>query len=717
MATNSIEQGGYLARLREEAGFNQNGLAKTMGWSAPLLSRVESGERAVSDGELREILTAIGSDDARRFMETSGREWRSLPKPPLGHPSEDILWEADGALHDVQSRLSDPDIKNSFANLLGSVKESIRESARAVRRSDYSVAFVGDIGIGKTTAICRALGLEVTDAKTGTPTAALEVGSGGTTVCEVHIVEGAEYAVRVEPLSEREIRREVREFCIMLKEPPAVSEDDASAPIGTSKEIERAIRNMSGLTRKSRTVMDPDGRRRRETEDPAQKLVEAAKNVDELVVEVLALMKLDARTRREIRYTPASADGARLVWLKERFMDVNNGRAAEFSIPRRIEVVTKERILDDKSMTVRVIDTKGIDANSQRADIETLFGEPNTVSVLCSPFNSTPSPSVQNLLTRAKAGGYGQIEYGAAILGLPKHDEALAVRYDDGTPVEEAQEGYELKRLDAENKLTSIGVPNVSVEFFNALSDDPESLRGFMLNAVERLRRQRAAVLEETVKGARSLLDNFEREQSMTVHRDAARRLTVWLRGKGNLDLQQPLAVERSLMQSINSVPPSSLGASVRREGEWYSLEYSHELAHGARVAAVNAVQSKLVSFQSVADNILDDTQMEEARGFVQQASRVVESGAETLYQKCGLSGTEIHRYMKSAPSLWLNSDYEWGRGPGYRGRVAKHHSNWFEGPVAASRQNEIRDLIIQEWAETMGRLSRILNEVLDESE
>ena len=522
---------------------------------------------------------------------------------------------------------------------------------------------------------------------------------------------------RAEPLSEREIRREVREFCVMLKDPPAVSEDDASAPIGTSKEIERAIRNMSGLARKRRTVVDPDGRRRRETEDPAQELAEIAEDVDDLVVEILALIRLDARTRREIRYTHASAEGDPLAWLKECFREINNGRAADFSIPKRIEVVTPERILGDKSISIRVIDTKGIDADSQRGDIETLFGEPNTVSVLCSPFNSTPSPSVQNLLERAAAGRYAQIEYRAAILGLTKHDEALAVRYDDGMEVDEAQEGYDLKRLDAENKLTSIGVLNVSVEFFNALSDDPKSLRGFMLNAVERLRRQRAAVLEETVKGARSLLDNFKREQSMTVHRDAARRLAVWMRGNENLDLPQPLAVESSLMQSIDIVHPSSLGASVRREGEWDRLEYSHELAHGARVTAVNAVQSKLVSFQSVADNILDDPQMEEARGFVQQASRVVESGAETLYQKCGLSGTEIHRYMKSARCLWRKSDDEWGRGSGYRGRVARHHADWFKGDDAASLQKEVGRLIINEWAEIMGRLSSILDETPDEPE
>ena len=720
MATNNAQQGEYLARLREEAGFNQIGLAKTIGWSAPLLSRVESGERAVSDGELREILTAIGSDDALRFIETAGREWSSLPKPPLGHPGEDILWEADGALRDVQSLADNPDIKNSFANQLDNMKEDIRKYAGAVLRSDYSVAFVGDIGVGKTTAICRALGLETPDAKTAAPSPALEVGDGGTTVCEVHIVEGAEYAIRVEPLSEREIRREVREFCVMLKEPPAASEDDtseddASAPIGTSKEIERAIRNMSGLTGKRRKY--PDGRWRQEP-DPAQKLAEEAESVDELVVEVLARMKLDARTRREIRYTPSSAEGDRLVWLKERFMEVNNGRAAEFSIPRRIEVVTPERILGDKSMTIRAIDTKGIDANSQRADIETLFGEPNTVSFLCSPFNSTPSPSVQNLLERAAAGQYAQIEYRAAILGLPQYKQALAVRYNDGTPVEEVQEGYDLKRLEAEKRLITIRTPNVAVEFFNALSDDPKSLRGFMLNAVERLRGQHSAALEETVKDARSLIDNFERKQFMIVRRDAARRLAVWLSGNEKLDLPQSLAVESNLMQAIDSVHASSLRASVRREGEWYSLEYSDELAYGARVAAVNSVQSKLGSFHGIVDNILADSQLEEAHGFVRQARRVVASGAETLYRKCGLSGSEIHaRYMKPARSLWDNSNDEWGRGPGYRIRVAGHHSEWFSGAIPALRQNAIRALVINEWAEIMGRLSSILDEVLDEPE
>ena len=716
MASNDIERGGYLARLREEAGFNQSELAKTIGWSAPLLSRMESGGRPVSDAELREILNAIGSADALRFIETAGREWRSLPKPPLGHPSEDLLWEADGALRDVQTLMDNPDIKNSFANLLGGMKDNIRESAESVLRTEYSVAFVGDIGVGKTTAICRALGLETPDARTSAPTAVLEAGAGGITVCEVHIVEGPEYAIRVEPLSEREIRREVREFATILKEPPTVSDDDASAPIGTSKEIERAIRNMSGLARKRRTVVDPDGQQRRETEDPAQELAERAESVEELVVELLALMKLDARTRREVRYTPSSAEGDPLAWLKERFREINNGHAAEFSIPRRIEVATPERILGDKSMTVRVIDTKGIDANSQRADIETLFGEPNTVSMLCSPFYAMPSPSVQNLLARAAAGRYAQIEYRAAILGLPKHDEALAVRYDDGTPVEEAQEGYDLKRLDAENKLTSIGVPKVSVASFNALSDDPKSLRGFMLNAVKRLRGQHADALEETVNDARSLLDNFEREQSMTVRRDAARRLAVWLRCNGNLDLPQPLAVEDGLMQSIVSVPTSSLSASVRREGEWHNLEYSHELARGARVAAVNAVQSKLGSFQSIADNLLDDQELEEAHGFVRQALKVVKSGEEMLYKKCELSGSEIHaRHMKPALSLWSKSNYEWGRGPGYRSRVAKHHRDWFN--AAASQRNEVGELVTHEWAEIMRRLSSILDEVLDEPE
>lgn len=643
--------------------------------------------------------------------------WEHLPKPPPGHPNHDVLRGADAAIGGIRGLLNDPDIRHSFANLLENMEGNLHESAKSVSHSEYSVAFVGDIGVGKTSAICRALGLEIADGRNPAPAAVLEVGAGGTTVCEVHIVQGDEYGIQVEPISQEEIRREVREFARFLKEPTSPADEaDASEPLGpgetngTSTEINRAIRNMSGLVGRSRRIRE-NGKTRFEMEDPARDLADEAENVDSLIAEILARMSLDNRTGREIRYGDSDADSDPLAWLKERFREINYGRAPEFSIPRLITVTTPELTLGDEYATIKVIDTKGIDANSQRGDIESLFGDPNTISVLCSPFNSIPSPSVQNLLQRAAAGKY-EIEHKAAILGLPKNDEVEAVKDYSGEPVRDAEEGYILKQIVAESKLKSLGIRDVTVGFFNALHDEPARLRGFMLDMVKNLRERRVADLAETVKDARELVDNFEEEQSLAVRQDAARRLDVWRINNQTLALPESLGVKKSLMDAIDSAHPSSLRASVRREGEWYRLEYSDELGYGARVAAVGVLQSKLLGFDGVAQNILDDPQLEEAHGFVRQVHKAVSDGAEALYVKARLGGVRIHVSMK-APNvlydLWDLSEGEWGQGPGYRNRVAGHHENWFEG-YYGSQEDEIASLISREWSEIMARLSTLLD-------
>ena len=64
MTATNIEIGAYLAHLRDKADFKQNEIAQKVGWSPAVLSRVESGERALSPTELDSILEAIGSEQA-----------------------------------------------------------------------------------------------------------------------------------------------------------------------------------------------------------------------------------------------------------------------------------------------------------------------------------------------------------------------------------------------------------------------------------------------------------------------------------------------------------------------------------------------------------------------------------------------------------------------------------------------------------------------------
>ena len=63
----SVQTGRYLSQLRERAGLKQNELAQQMTWSPAVLSRVESGERDISQGELVDLLIAIGTEESQRF--------------------------------------------------------------------------------------------------------------------------------------------------------------------------------------------------------------------------------------------------------------------------------------------------------------------------------------------------------------------------------------------------------------------------------------------------------------------------------------------------------------------------------------------------------------------------------------------------------------------------------------------------------------------------
>jgi hypothetical protein len=83
-------------------------------------------------------------------------------------------------------------------------------------------------------------------------------------------------------------------------------------------------------------------------------------------------------------------------------------------------------------LTLRLIDTRGIDRTAARADLERHFDEPHTLVVLCSSFNDAPSSAAYLLLERAKEAGIRRLELNAALLVLPRPNEALAVKDEAG---------------------------------------------------------------------------------------------------------------------------------------------------------------------------------------------------------------------------------------------------------------------------------------------
>jgi hypothetical protein len=398
-----------------------------------------------------------------------------------------------------------------------------------------------------------------------------------------------------------------------------------------------------------------------------------------------------------------------LVWLKETFEQVNNGRHPDFTLPTRIEVVVPQRLLGRSELTLRIIDTRGIDRTAARADLERHFDESHSLVVLCSSFNDAPSSAAYLLLERAKEAGIRRLELNAALLVLPRPNEALAVKDEAGVRATTVEDGYELKAEIAAMALRPLGLDDLTIGFFNAFGDDPAKARQLLLQCLERIRQSFRARIGDSVTNARSLLLNHEKEQVQEVLRSAARMMQAWVSQHSGVPKLNG-HVQDSLMSQIQVAYASTVRATVRREGEWRNLSYGHHLGYGARRLAVLALEPLVEKFKAVTETMDGNGEYAEAKELIQQTRGLLESAFEDLLRKAQIMGqTAFKDALKLDPSLWANCEKEWGRGPGYRDRVLRWNEVWFSAESRQELEQELRDVIVREWAVVLKRLSSLL--------
>jgi transcriptional regulator with XRE-family HTH domain len=703
----NAEVGRYLSQVRERAGIKQAELARKITWSPAVLSRIEAGERPLAAEELQTILKAIDTPEAAKLSDILERSWAVLPRPSLDHPDQDLLWAAEQAAYELVQFRERPDVRHAFERRLSEYISELQHAASDLLKRDHQVAFIGSIGIGKSTAICRVTGLEVPGEDGGAPVPVLEAGAGGVTICEVHLRTGPDYGLMVEPRSDDGIRADVTDFAEYIfkgdssaDEQGSNSENDSQ---GISKEIERAVRNMASLKIKREKSSDGKTVRR----DEAKELAQQFSSVREFVVEVLARMELHRRDRRDVWYDHTSGK-APLVWLKETFEQVNNGRHLEFTLPKRMELIVPKQMLGTTDVSVRVIDTKGIDRTAARADLEGYLDDPHTLTVLCSSFNNAPAAEPRLLLERANEAGVRSLELNAALVVLPRPNEALAVKDESGNRVETVDEGYELKGEQVSMALQPLGLEDLAVGFYNSYQDDPERLREFLLERVSKRRQAFKARIHEITNNAKALLLNHEQEQVQEVMRAAAGMLQSWARQSAAVP-RLKAHVQDSLMEQIGTAYAATIRATIRREGAWPNLDYYHHLGYGARRVAALSLGRTMEGFSGACEMLLGNPEYADAESLIQQARRVLLTSYEELLRKVQLMGqTSFRDELKVDSAFWLGCDKEWGQGPGYRGRVESRNQDWFQATPRQELEQEMYALIEREWEAALARMTAL---------
>ena len=112
--SNEIKIGQYLTALREQEGLKQNELAKRISWSPAVLSRVENGERPITEDELEIVLRGIGVSDVERVKQVIARQWEILPEPAFTDQDLEVLWDAEQTATEISALAKRPDVKAFF---------------------------------------------------------------------------------------------------------------------------------------------------------------------------------------------------------------------------------------------------------------------------------------------------------------------------------------------------------------------------------------------------------------------------------------------------------------------------------------------------------------------------------------------------------------------------------------------------------------------------
>ena len=363
-----------LLRLaRDKAGASQTTLAAELGVNASVVSRLEASEQA--DGKIAErYLGALKSDLANEIIAFFSDRWRHIERPDFLHPDRAVIWDAERALQTLEEFEKSDQFDAILQDPVTKLRNRIISEVDFIRHKEHGIAFIGEIGVGKTTALSFVTNLITADKEE--PKSIFPTGSGRTTVCEVAIKIAPAFGIAVDCLTEDQIRRLVTDLVNGLK----------FGKSGLPSELERVIRSMADLRRVIVRAKKPS--EKPTTVDYLKNLIDKVDDVDTVIGKVMARMKLESRTETQMILSQ-DTEGS-MEWLSSNISKINYGQHPKFSVPQRITVLLPLEALRETPFLISVIDTKGVEGTTQRPDLMAQIEDPRTVTVLCCKFSDAP---------------------------------------------------------------------------------------------------------------------------------------------------------------------------------------------------------------------------------------------------------------------------------------------------------------------------------------
>lgn len=676
-----------LKMAREKADMSQTQLSTVLKVSASVVSRLESTEFA--DAKMAErYLSSVGTDLAKEIVKYYELIWRFTERPPFMHSEREILWSAEQALQTLENFEKSPQFDAILQDPLSKLMSRIKTETDFIRHLEHGISFVGDIGVGKTTALSFVTNLIAAD-KSGEYKSVFPTGSGRTTVCEVAIKIAPTFGIAVDSLAEEEIRRLVSDLVVGLK----------TGKNGLPSELERVIRNMAGLprvTKRSKTLSEKP-----KTVDPLKDMIAAEEDTDQIIADVISKMKLDARTEAQMILSERAEDS--IGWLATNIAKINYGQHSSFSVPQRITVLLPLEALRETPYHLSVIDTKGVEGTTQRPDLKVQIDDPRTVIVLCSKFSDAPGGTPISIMREVVDSGSDALdEERICLLVLPREDEALKIIDDSGCTPNNVDEGYAVRETQIEQQFASEGLPVVPVNFFNIGNDNPEDIWTWLTSMIGRVRENKATRVTRLIGAAHDLVTNSDIAKT----RQARRTIDETMKSVAERFQQLPGVIRHAhlnLVAESKKAHQSSIAASINRRGNWGNFQVNHILGVGVKMDANKRTQDsfirideQIVGLKAKYVHLLDIKQ------FLESLQDDLAEWKQEFLNKAALTGRiSFAGHLKGADQLWSDCEQRYGEGIGYRIDISDIFLNHFEeDPDALSANQKVDASLMKIWRE-----------------
>lgn len=668
------EVGAALASAREGAGLTQKQVAEGIKANQTKVSRLESGDGSLEDSLA--FLAVIGSDQSKRLAEVLQLDWQHLPRPSIKHPDLDILIQIEAALGRTHAFLDDVNMPSVLAGQAELLVSRLTQAGNYLLSLSHDVVYVGEIGVGKTTAACRQSGLVADEASASDLKGMLlDTGGGRTTLCDVRVETGDRYSLTVEPVPDEEIYRLVAETSKGVIEKMTGVTGGAQPEYKPAEEVERAIRNMAGLPRPSRARKGGTP-----APDPAAELAASLQSVDELSAEFAARLSLWRRNRRSIEFEGSDpADGRQ--WLKSTFTAINNGRHSDFSLPGQITVTVPFALLPSESLAVAVVDTRGVDGSAVRPDILLHLKDERAVTLLCSKWGSAPEPSAQELLKHVtETNADPNLLNRVAVIAIARTGDALSMRHDSGEAAEDVLDGYDIKLGQVEDALQKVGMLGVRTFAYDSSADSPKDFSNFIIDHIQSVRSLQADAAKATIATIDQMLANVEQAQALAALAAVNKDVQAFADRHSSLSIPRRASYDR-LLTAVRQQHARTVWATTRRYGRFWNFDVFQHLGDGAAAEAKLRSGPVMAGLTEIIEVRRADNELVSAHGFLAEILANSTAWEADFVNAASHHAVAVYQdALTSAHTMWAESELPYGSGmSNYRDFVASKLQAWFE--------------------------------------